>query len=423
MRVLRRSPVGAVAVRAVAAVVALLVAIAAHAPLIFAQAPAAQPAPAPSPVLAPNGAPRSVVGRLVRPAPEGDEGVGGVMVTLHRVGPERSGPVDSMRTRADGRYAFRYQPTGSDDALYFVSAVYGGIAYFGTPLRAAAVSGDDAIVTVFDTTSAPIRLRVNGRHIIVSASDPAERRAIVEVFELSNDTSVTRVGGAHDSATFRVPLPAGARDFEAGRQGDIAPGAIAFVRGAVEVYAPFAPGIKQLSFSYSLPREAFPLSLPTGEKTELLEVLLEDSTGSVSGATLKKQGPVTSSGRTFIRWMAEDVPANAVVQVSFSTVPRRPRVPQYAVVAAAIAAALLFALRMVASRRVNRAGDDAPARLDPDRLAQRIAALDASHDRRRLAARALGRDVRADEQVAYDEERARLKAELTDALARRDDRG
>ena len=52
-----------------------------------------------------------------------EEGVGGVMVTLHRVGPDRSGPVESMRTRGDGSYAFRYQPTGSEDAIYFVSLV------------------------------------------------------------------------------------------------------------------------------------------------------------------------------------------------------------------------------------------------------------------------------------------------------------
>ena len=383
----------------------------------------AQQQPRPDQQLAPTGKPRTVAGRIVRPGREGEEGIGGVMVTLHRVGPERSGPIDSMRTGRDGRYAFRYQPTGSEDALYFVSASHDGIAYFGSPLRAAAVSGDDAIVTVFDTTSAPVRLRVNGRHLIVSASDVAERRSIVEVFELSNDTTVTRVGGRGDSATFRVPLPAGARDFEAGRQGDISPDAIAYRNGAAEVYAPFAPGIKQLSFSYTLPREAFPLSIPTGAATELVEVLLEDSTGSVSGARLARQGPVNSSGRTFIRWLGEDVPANSVVQVSFPTVPTRPRVPQYAVVAAAIAAVLLFGLRMVASRRVAPAGETSPASLDPDRLAQRIAALDASHDRRRLAARALGREGDAGEQSTYEEERTRLKAALTDALARRADRG
>ena len=364
------------------------------------------------------GGPRTVAGRIVRPAPSGEAGVSGVMVTLHRVGPERSGPIDSVRTGSDGRYAFRYQPTGSDDALYFVSASFGGIAYFGAPLRGAAVTGDDAIVTVFDTTSRAVPLRVNGRHLIISSSDPSERRAIVEVFELSNDSSVTRVGGRDDSATFRIALPPGARDFEAGRQGDVSPDAIAMVGGVAEVYAPFAPGIKQFSFSYTLPRDAFPLAVPQPVPTELLEVLLEDSTGTAEGAKLVRQGPVESSGRHFIRWLAEQVPAGEEVRVSFPTAPGTPRIPQYVVAAAAVAALMLFAMRLVAGRRAT-----APASaesLDPDRLAQRIAALDATHDRRRLTARALGREVDAAEQATYDAERTRLKGELTDALARRD---
>lgn len=378
-------------------------------------------AQAPSVALAPDGPPRSVAGRIVRPGARGDQGVPGVMVTLHRVGPERSGPLDSARTGADGRYAFRYQPSGSEDAIYFVSAMHAGIAYFGTPLRERTVAGDDAVVTVFDSTSAPIPLRISGRHLIISASDVSERRAIVEVFELSNDTTVTRVGGVRDSATLRLALPAGASDFEGGRQGDVSADAMALVNGRLEVYAPFAPGIKQLAFTYTLPRDAFPLTVRTDAATELLEVLLEDSTGSVQGASLARQGPVQSSGRTFIRWVAEGVPADAVVQVSFPSVAARPIIPQYAIVAAGVAALLLFAMRTVASRRVGAPASSAS--LDPDRLAQRIAALDAAHDRRRLAARALGREVAVDDQATYEAERARLKSELTDALARRESRG
>lgn len=364
---------------------------------------------------------RSVDGRVVRPAVRGDEGVAGVTVTLHRVGPEGSGPIDSMRTARDGRYAFRYQPTGSEDALYFVSAMHHGIAYFGSPLHDHAVTGEEALVTVFDTSSAPIPLRVNGRHLIVSSSDAGERRAIVEVFELSNDTTVTRVGGGRDSATFRVPLPAGLGDFEGGRGGDVPADGMALVDGGVEVYAPFAPGIKQVAFSYTLPRDAFPLTVRTSAAAELLEVLLEDSSGTVTGAGLVRQGPVQTSGRTFVRWVSDSVPANAQLEVSFPSVSGRPLIPQFAVVAAGVAALLLFAMRMVASRRVGAA--TSATALDPDRLAQRIAALDAAHERRRLAARAMGREVDAGEQATYDAERTRLKGELTDALARRDARG
>jgi hypothetical protein len=356
--------------------------------------------------------PRSVSGRIVRPSPEGDQGVAGVMVTLHRVGPESAGPIDSLRTSASGAYAFRYQPTGSDDALYFVSASFGGIAYFGSPLRAAVVRGDDGIISVFDTTSKRVPLRINGRHLIVSSSDASQRREVVEVFEVSNDSSVTRVAGGSDSATFRVALPKGAEGFGAG-QGDVPGEAMAMVRGRVEVYAPFAPGIKQLSFRYLLPRDAFPLSVPLDSTTELMEVLLEDSTGTVEGARLVRQGPVESSGRTFVRWFADTLPPNAVVRVSFPAGPAgRPRVPQFAVVAAALAALMLFALRFVARRR---APAPAAGEVEPERLAQRIASLDATFERRRSPT--------DEERATYQAERERLKRELTDALAQRDERG
>jgi hypothetical protein len=265
-------------------------------------------------------------------------------------------------------------------------------------------------------------VRINGRHIIVSASDAAEQREVLEVFEITNDTSVTRVSGGRDSATFRVVLPEGATGFS-GQQGDVSPEAIALVNGRAEVYAPLAPGIKQISFSYKLPRSAFPLAVPAVDTTELLEVLLEDATGVAEGARLVRQGPVTSSGRTFVRWLAENVPAIAVVRVSFPSASRRPVIPTFVVVAAGLAAAMLFAMRTIARRRVpaERAPVDADA--DPDRLASRIAALDAAFDRKRLGARALGREVDADDRAAYEAERTRLKGALTDALARRDERG
>ena len=38
-------------------------------------------------------------------------------VVLHRVGPDRAGPLDSVRSDSRGRYAFRYTRTGSEDAI------------------------------------------------------------------------------------------------------------------------------------------------------------------------------------------------------------------------------------------------------------------------------------------------------------------
>ena len=132
-------------------------------------------------------------GRIVRPGTSSIEPVSGVWVVLHRVGPDHAGPLDSVRSNPRGRYSFNYVRTGSDDAIYFVSASYDGIAYFTPPLAEGKVSGNDGEVTVFDTTSHPVPMSVRGHHVVVSAVDANGLRSVVEVYDLSNDSSVTRI--------------------------------------------------------------------------------------------------------------------------------------------------------------------------------------------------------------------------------------
>ena len=62
----------------------------------------------------PSLAPRTVSGRVVRPGRSGMITVGQAWVTLHRVAADSSGPVDSVRTDANGRYSIHYKPVGGD---------------------------------------------------------------------------------------------------------------------------------------------------------------------------------------------------------------------------------------------------------------------------------------------------------------------
>src|SRR5690349_19690226 len=153
--------------------------------------------------------------------PKGPRPISGVHVVLHRVGPDRAGPLDSMLTDARGRYHFRYAPSGSSEAIYFVSASYDGIAYFSTPLHDEVTRGDDAQITVFDTTSGPVPIHALGHHIIVGAPDSHGEREAVEVFELGNDSSVTRVTGGTDRPVWQVRLPLGAASAKVNPSGEI----------------------------------------------------------------------------------------------------------------------------------------------------------------------------------------------------------
>ncbi len=76
---------------------------------------------------------QQVSGRIVRPGVRDMEPMRNVWVTLHRVGPDSAGPLDSIKSDARGRYSFKYTRTGSNDAVYFVSASFDGIAYFTSP--------------------------------------------------------------------------------------------------------------------------------------------------------------------------------------------------------------------------------------------------------------------------------------------------
>ena len=138
---------------------------------------------------------RIVEGRVMRPHANDQDPlpVPSIMVTLHQVTRAGGHPLDSMRTNRDGRFSFHYPAPADTTAIHFVSASYAGITYFSAPLRNAIIRGDDADMTVFDTTSRPVTITQRGRHIVVSAAGANGTRQVIEVFELSNDTSVTPV--------------------------------------------------------------------------------------------------------------------------------------------------------------------------------------------------------------------------------------
>ena len=266
--------------------------------------------------------PQQVSGRIVRPGLRKMDPVSGAWVVLHRVGPDHAGPLDSLQSDSRGRYAFKYERTGSEQAVYFVSASHDGIAYFTPPLAEGKVSGDDAEIAVFDTTSGHVPMSLRGHHVVVSAVDANARRAVMEVYDLSNDSSVTRIAGGDkpEDATWQVHLTPGATDFQVS-QGDISAAAVTNTNGVVNVFAPIAPGIKQLSFSYSLPANAFPLKLPLEKETGVYEILIEEKAGSVTGPHLKEVDPVTVEERNFRRFLASDMPENSVAVIDLPAPP------------------------------------------------------------------------------------------------------
>lgn len=360
-----------------------------------------------------QGAPRVLEGRITRPSAAGRTlPVAGEWAVLHRVGSDAAAPLDSMRTRADGGFAFRYRATGDSNAVYFVSTTRGGVAYFTSPTREAAVRGGMADLTVFDTTSGPVPITVRGRHLIVTAPDSATgtTRTVIEVYELSNDSTVTRVPGQAQTPTFEAPLPDGVTSVTGG-QGDISPDAVRADEGRVRVWAPIAPGLKQFSFSYELPASRTAIAAPVETTIPVMEVLVEDPRGTAVGVGLAEVDPVQVDGRPFKRFLAQDVTPPGLVEVTSPGPAATASGLRVMLVVTAIGAAMLLGLGMA----FMRGGPKAFTRTrtdDPERLALEIAALDGAYE----SIASPSEQQKAEHYL----KRAHLKGRLSNALAKRD---
>ena len=356
--------------------------------------------------------PSSVEGRVQRPRLRSLASVGGVWVTIHRVGSDSAGPLDSMRTSADGRFHFRYLRTGKADAVYFVSASYDGIAYFSRPLVTTHVAGEDAAIVVFDTTSIHFPLAIKGRHLVISSPSVNGSREIVEAYEIANESDQTLVSPDDAHPSWSTPLPPGATNMQVG-ESDISPAAISAAEGRVRVTAPFAPGLKQLSFSYSVPQSSFPLHVPLEAGVTVLELLLEEPRAEARGATLKAQQPATTERRVFQRYLGADAPAGASIDVRVPVVVAAENVHVYWEIAGALAALMTAGLGAWYARARRRLGSmpaasRAAALSSTETLARAIARLDTDFER---AGNANGAA-----RATYEERRRALKRELAREL-------
>ena len=397
-------------------------------------------APEPVPTL-PDGT-RRVRGRVVVPRDRQTVGVPGAWVTLHRVGRDAAGPLDSARTDAAGAFAITYRPRGDASAVYFVATSRGGVAYFGAPLAQAVVEGDAAELVVYDTTSAAGHVHATGRHLIVSRPGAGGARDVLEVFELGNDSSVTFVPADSGTGVWSTPLPPRATNFAVRESSDVPADGLVAIGGRAALMVPLAPGLKQVAFSYQLPEAAFPLRVPVAPGTGLIEVLLEEPQATASGLGLAAATPVALEGKTFRRFLAQNASAGGALDVAVVSAAAADAWPRYGVpvllgvVGGAMAVALVAAGRRRsggpaktpdpapnAGRRA--AARSAAARTDAARWGTPLAKQASSEDRDRLLAELAALDdefarVPAPtdaERAAYERQRAQLRTAVEAELA------
>jgi hypothetical protein len=355
--------------------------------------------------------PLVLAGRAVRVAGRDSAALAGALIVAHHIGQREQGPVDSLRSDAAGRFRFRIASPDSG-AMYVVSTLYAGIGYFSEPVSVREPGGADTLrLAVYDTSSSGAPLNVGMRHVVVSAPGADGSRDVLDIVQVANPGATTRVARGGAAPTWRMRLPEGVQSFHVG-ESDVPATAVRQSGDTVLLSAPIPPGVKQLVMTYVLPRGEGALQVPIDQPTARLELLVEDSSASASGAMLAAANPVQLEGRTFRRFSASRIAAGEAASVRFGT---RGGSRKLAWVAIALAAALLGLGGWAAVRRRGGAAaaraPAAPAE-DGDALLRRIVALDERYASRQA-------ETPPQEWSEYQRQRAALKAELAGRLARR----
>jgi hypothetical protein len=299
----------------------------------------------------------TVTGRLLRGGPDGTP-LAGHWAVLHRVGATAGGPVDSVRTDAAGRYTLRLEAVDSS-ALYLVSADYAGLGYFSAPVPVdLGPRSEVEPLLVYDTTSAGPPIVLHRR--LVTIGLPAENgaREVLELLELRNPGSRTRVAPDSTRAVWGGPLPAAALQFRVG-ESDMSPGAVLRVGDRVAVFAPLSPErVHQLTYQYYLPGALRSVALPLDGPVTEFNLLVEDTAAAVTGTDLVVLGTRPIEGRRFAAFRADSVAPGTVVTVAFSATPFR---VDRLVPWIAGAAALVLAWGLVVAFRRARVPEDQAA--------------------------------------------------------------
>jgi hypothetical protein len=343
-------------------------------------------------------------GRVLLPRDADTVPVPGARVVLHRIGRDRQGPLDSASADASGRFRFRFRPDTA--AIYLLSARWGDVEYFSSPVHTNPARPDTAMRLVVYDTSSTAPIGVEARHIVVPRAGSDGTRSVLDLIVLRNDGRVARVAPDSSRPSWRLLLPPGAGDMEVG-ESDLSPDAIVREGDTVKVLAPLAPGQKQLSLEYGVTPVRGKLEFPVGPDGGPVNLLVEERNARVSGGTLALADSQVIEGRSFRRYTGK-VPAGGTVVLAVGTAgaaaATRVALP---VLVGAVAVMLAAAAWWIIRRPTRRA----PALL-PEQMLDAIAALDARYAGREP-------ETATDEWRRYVTERARLKGELERTLAAR----
>jgi hypothetical protein len=282
-------------------------------------------------------------------------------VVLHQVSEMESGEIDSVRVAADGTFQLRL-PHVPDHAtrpeIFFASVEYGGLLYFGPAVTEAVQLDSLYEIQVFDTLSVPpggADIPLAGRSLFLEKN--AEGWTVTDVFQLMQDGTKT-LYSPEDGVVWGYPIPPSAEDFQLG-QADLAPDAVQFINGRVEVSSPLSPGERYLMVRYGLSADEFTLPLPG--RTDRMEILVREPAPPFDFPPLAPAAPVElEPGNRFRRFAADGLMDAEIRSVAIQEPWSIP--PEWL---GLLVAGLLGAAGIVGYRTRGRAGTSGPSQEVP----------------------------------------------------------
>jgi hypothetical protein len=237
------------------------------------------------------------------------------VVVLHHVTRADAGPVDSTRSDARGRYRIAVREPDSSGA-YIVSVWYDSLAYVSSPLTLGgrpAVHVDD--IMTFKTTTAGPPITLTRRLATIARASDAGTREVLEILELENRGATTRVTTDTSRPTWAGRVPEHTGQFRGG-EGDVSAEAMRFRHDSVLVFAPLGPGpAKQLSYAYSLAAGVRTFVIPIDQATEVVNLLVEDTSAVVTAPKLEALGVQAIEQRRFAAYRAGPLAAGDRVAI------------------------------------------------------------------------------------------------------------
>jgi hypothetical protein len=251
----------------------------------------------------------------------GDSPLSSGMVVLHQVSAEDRGEIDSVRVAPDGTFQIRLPHLPDHTAVpevFFASVRYEDLLYFGEAITEAVQLDSLYLIQAYDTVSVPqggADLPVSTRNLFLETGP--DGWTATDVFMVQHDGDRT-LYSPDEEVVWKYPLPEGIQDFQVG-QGDVAPDAVRFLNGQLEVFSPIPPGERYLMVRYLIPGRDFDLPLPG--RTDRLEVLVREPAPAGELPPLQPASPVQMDAGTAFRRYVGDTLSNTEIHAQFAAEP------------------------------------------------------------------------------------------------------